>query len=127
MAYHHTLASNPTTINKYFNVLEGTIKSNNLQNSPHLIYNCNESGFPLEHKPSEVIGRKGWRDLARTTSGDKTQLTILAVCSASGDVLPPIIIFDRKKLQNKYTQGQIPRTSYGLLSFLKIGSSTIFN
>ena len=79
------------------------------------IYNCDESGFLLEHKPSKCIGLRGQRDLTCITSGNKTQLTVLSACSASGYVLPPMIIFDCKRLNPVFTIGEVPGTSYGLL------------
>ena len=110
------MASTPETINAYFDVhvLEDTIKSNNLENFPHLIFNCDESGFPFEHKSSKVIGLRGQRDLGCITSGDKTQLTVLSACSALGYLLPPMIIFDRKKFKCAFAVEKIPETIYGL-------------
>ena len=83
-------------------------------NDPVHIFNCDESGFPLEHKPGKLIGMRGQKDLHTTTSGDKAQLTVLACVSASGYPLPPLIIFDRKRLKPELTEGQIPGTIYGL-------------
>ena len=51
VAYRRALASTPATISAYFDILEDTIKSNNLENSPHLIFNCDESGFPYTNHP----------------------------------------------------------------------------
>ena len=41
-----------------------------------LIFNCDESGFPLEHKPGKIIGVLGQRDISCITSGDKAQITV---------------------------------------------------
>ena len=114
VAFRRAMACTPDTINSYFDILEEAIKSNNLQNSPMYIYNCDESGFPLEHKPCKAIGLRGQRDLPCLTSGDKTQLTVLSACSASGYLLPPMIIFDRKRLKPAFTVGEVPGTAYGL-------------
>ena len=112
LSYRRALASSPETINSYFDILEETILKNNLQNSPMFIYNCDETGFPLEHKPCKVIGIRGQRDLPSITSGDKTQITVLSACSASGNLLPPMIIFDRKRLKSAHMVGEIPGTVY---------------
>ena len=50
-------------------------------------------------------------ELSLATSGDKAQLTVLAYASASGYVLSPLIIFDRKRLKPEYTEGEIPGKS----------------
>ena len=69
-------------------------------------YSCDESEFPLDHKPGKGICRRDLKDLSLTTSGDNVQLTVLACASASGFVLPPLIIFE--------TRGEVPGTLYGL-------------
>jgi hypothetical protein len=112
LSHRRALASSPETINSYFDILEETIQKNNLQNSPMFIYNCDETGFPLEHKPCKVIGVRGQRDLPSITSGDKTQITVLSACSASGNLLPPMIIFDRKRLKATHMVGEVPGTVY---------------
>ena len=76
-----------------------------------LIFNCDESGFPLEHKPGKIIGVQGQRDISCITSADKAQITVLSACSASGYLLPPMIIFDRKKLKPNFTKGEISGTA----------------
>ena len=68
----------------------------------------------MQHKPGKIIGVLGQRDLSCITSSDKAQITVLSACSASGYVLPPMIIFDRKKLKPNFTTGEIPGTAYGL-------------
>jgi len=50
------------------------------------------------------------------TSGDKTNVTVLACVSASGYALPPMIIFNRKNLTPELTRGETLGTIYGLSS-----------
>ena len=114
LAYHIAIAANPDVINRYFDLLEETLKFNNLLESPMLIFNCDESGFPLQHKPGKIIGVQGQRDIPCITSSDKAQITVLSTYSASGYLLPPMIIFDWKKLKPNFTTGEIPGTAYGL-------------
>jgi len=90
------------------------LSQNGLLNEPAQIFNCDESGFPLDHKPGKVISAKGSKSINLTTSGDKAQITVLACACASGYVLPPLIIFDRKRLKPEHTKGEIPGTIYGL-------------
>ena len=115
LAYCRAIAANPDVINRYFDLLEETLKSNNLLESPMLMFfNCDESGFSLQHKSGKIIGVQGQRDISCITSSDKAQITVLSACSASGYLLPPMIIFDRKKLKPNFTTGEIPGTAYGL-------------
>lgn len=47
-------------------------------------------------------------------SGNKSQITILACASATGNSIPPFVIFDRKNLNQELTLGEIPGTMHGL-------------
>ena len=114
LSYVRAVAHDPEIFQGYFDLLEETLSQNKLMNDPVRIFNCDESGFPLEHKPGKLIGMRGQKDLHTTTSGDKAQLTVLACVSASGYPLPPLIIFDRKRLKPELTEGQIPGTISGL-------------
>ncbi len=42
------------------------------------IYSCDESGMPLEHKLPCIISQKGAKKIRQITSGNKTQISILA-------------------------------------------------
>ena len=114
LAYNGAIAQDPEIISNYFDLLEETLLQNGLLDEATRIFNCDESGFPLDHKPGKVICQRGLKELSLTTSGDKAQLTVLACASASGYVLPPLIIFDRKRLKPEHTEGEIPGTLYGL-------------
>ena len=56
---------------------------NNLMDKPGQIFNCDELGFPLDHKPGKVIGLKGQKSVNLTTSGDKAQITISRMCKCN--------------------------------------------
>ena len=58
------------------------MKQNCLFNEAARIFNCDESGFPLDYKPGKVVSAKGLKVLNVATSGDKSQLTVLA-CKAT--------------------------------------------
>ena len=114
LSYASAVAHDPETFQNYFDLLENTLIKNKLMNEPSRIFNCDESGFPLEHKPGKLVGVKGQKDFHSTTSGEKAQLTVLACVSATGYALPPLIIFDRKRLKPALTDSEILGTSYGL-------------
>ena len=79
---------------------------------PCQIFNCDQSGMPLDPGPTYGhITRKGDK---HPRFGDKAQVTVLACCSASGYAIPPLVVFDRKKLKPELTIGEVPCTTYGL-------------
>ena len=114
LSYVRAIAHDPEVFQKYFDLLEETLVKNKLMHEPERIFNCDESGFPLEHKPGKLIGVRGQKDLHTTTVGEKAQLTVLACVSASGYALPPLTIFDRKRLKPELTAGEISGSIYGL-------------
>ena len=98
----------------YFQNLEICLQENDLMKSPGQIYNVDETGMPLDHCPPKVVGRKGKSKLRCRVTGNKAQITVVACVSASGQAIPPYIIFDTKTLNNAWTKGEVPGTRYGL-------------
>ena len=114
LAYARAIAVNREIIDHYYDLFEATLSRNRILNKPMQIFNCDESGFPLEHKPEKVIALKGMRQINTHTSGEKAQITVLACASACGYVMPPMVIYDRKNLKQQLTTGEVPGTVYGL-------------
>ena len=102
------------SINRCFDVLEHTLKKNGLFNRPNLIYNCDETGMPLNPKGVKVVTKMGAKDVSAIFGNSRCQITVLACTSASGMALPPMVIFDRKTLNPELTTGEVPGTIYGL-------------
>ena len=59
LAYARAVAQDPEVISAYYDLLEETLVKNDLMDKPAQIFNCDESGFPLDHKPGKVNGLKG--------------------------------------------------------------------
>jgi len=43
----------------YFKLLQDVLEKNGLINTPHRIYNVDESGIPLDSKALNVVAKKG--------------------------------------------------------------------
>ena len=78
---------------------------------PGQIYNVDESGMHLDHRSPCVIARRRQR---YSTSGNKSQITIVACINAIGQTMLPFIIFDAKNLNIELIRGEVPGTTYGL-------------
>jgi len=48
-----------TVFKNYFDLLNETLTKHGIKDKPAQIYNCDESGMPLEHKMPKVITAKG--------------------------------------------------------------------
>ena len=101
--------------------LKEVMRNANVTNNPHLIFNCDETGLPLEFKPSKVVGRKGIRSVYSVTWGKKGQVTLLVCANVAGIVLPPTLVFKGKKKNKTITasapaQWNIMFTDKGLMT-----------
>ena len=88
---------------KYFELLKGVLVENDLMNSPSQIYNVDETGMPLDHQPPKIVAKRGQRKVRYHTSSNKSQITMIGCVSASGQAIPPFVIFDTKSMN--YTTG----------------------
>ncbi len=113
LAFHRSVSLTREVVDTYFDLLEETLEQN-LLSKPALIFNCDESGMPLNHRPGNCIARKGQKHVNSIVSGNKSQVTVLACVSAMGNSIPPFVIFDLANLNQMLTVGEIPRTMYGL-------------
>lgn len=103
-------------IDAYFDELTDIFEEHGFVDTPSLVFNMDESGFPLSPPPPKAVYRRGTKNSSAVGGDDKTQVTVVACCSASGQVLPPMVIWDRKNLKPALTQGEVPATIYGLSS-----------
>ena len=75
-----------------------------------LIYNCDETGISIVHKPGKVMAEMGCRNVYALTSvvRGKTH-TVLACMSASGHVLPPMMTYPKKRcVPDAMKEGAVP-------------------
>ena len=68
----------------------------------------------LSPRPPAVAARKGAKHPQAISSGNKSQITVLACSSALSYAIPPFVIYDRKNLKPEMTEGEVPGTIYGL-------------
>ena len=92
--------ANPFIIYDFYDVIEKIITENNLGAAN--IWNCDESGFPHDPAKCLSIGPKGEVCYKVTCGAGRENTTTLAVVSASGRVLDPLIIFKGKNFQSTW-------------------------
>ena len=81
---------------EYFELLKTTLTENNLFDKPSQLYNVDQTGMPLDHKPPKLVAHKGQKKVRSKTSGNKSQITVIACVNATGQTIPPFVIFDSK-------------------------------
>jgi len=79
-------------VQRYFEALHGLLQKTGVSECPKRIWNMDETGLQLEHKPQRVIAQKGVKYLHARTSGNREMLTVIACVNAAGDRIPPHVI-----------------------------------
>jgi len=65
---------------------------NDLLDKPYQIFNMDEFGMPLDPKQVKCVFECGVKNVLAPSSGDKTQITVVACISASGNCMSPMVI-----------------------------------
>ena len=86
-------ASSKECLDTYFDRLEEILQETGLSENPALLFNMDETGFAIPKKTVDVCGTK---NVLSICSGSKSQITVLACVSGSGQALPPMIIWSKK-------------------------------
>jgi hypothetical protein len=86
----------------------------NLFSKPMQIFNCDETGISVVHKPGKVVAHLGRHNIYSITSAERGKThTILSCVSASCNVLPPLMIYPRKKsVPENVRVGAVPNTLF---------------
>ena len=98
----------------YFKLLKSVLEEHGLIDKPSQIYNCDESGIPLEHKMPKTVVKRGAKKIRQRSSGNKTQITVFGCGSATGQAIPPMVIISGKTFNHVLSEGEVPGTSYGM-------------
>ena len=83
-------------MNNYFDLLEDTLKANEIFNDASHIFNCDKTGIPLNPSSLKVVDKVGAKNPSYLTGSTKAQVTVLACSCATGYVISHFVIFDRK-------------------------------
>ena len=91
----------------YFDLLQEVYDEFDFDSHPEAIYNMDETGVPLEPRPPKVIAKRGQKKVRCRTSGQKAQITVIGCGSATGQILPPFIIYSAKKLNHLWMRDEV--------------------
>ena len=106
--------ANPFVIYDFYDKLQFILDSNPDITAEN-IWNCDESGFPTDPAKSKVVGPTNQPAYKLSFGARRENITTLAVCSASGKVLDPLIIFQGKHFQSTWRGTQaLPNCYYGV-------------
>ena len=113
LSHSRAACANMEIMHDYFAKLGAICARLNILSKPMQIYNMDETGISVVHKPGRVIAELGRRNVWAVTSGERGKThTVLACASASGYSLPPFMIYPRKKMAAKLQEGAFPGTIF---------------
>lgn len=103
-------AFNKATVAKFFELL-GTLMDTH-KFPPSRIYNCDETGIStVPNRRSKILSLKGKKQVGILSSAERGTLITAEICfSASGQYIPPLLIFPRVRRNPLFEQGLPPET-----------------
>ena len=87
--------ANQVVMNRYFEMLKTVLVDNDIFDKPSHIFNADESAFSMESRTGKVVVPKGSKQAYSSSKGPRDHITTHVCVSASGQVLPPMIIFEK--------------------------------
>ncbi|XP_033739537.1 uncharacterized protein LOC117326861 [Pecten maximus] len=82
-----TKMMNPTVIHNFFKDLAKIVSELGIAAKPERVWNCDETGKKFQHRPINVVARKGARVVSSRTSDSRENVTILACVNAAGTTI----------------------------------------
>ena len=70
--------------------------------------------MPLDPRKPRVITKLGTKKVRVMGSGNKHQITVVACASASGHIIPPMVIFEGKNLKREWLHNEVTGTVYAM-------------
>ena len=107
-------AVNSENINEYFDLLEEVFEEYGFADHPEAIYNMDDTGIPLEPRPPKVVAKRGQKKVRYQMSGQKQQITVIGCGSATGHVIPPLIVFAAKQINYLWTKNEVTGSCFAV-------------
>ena len=70
--------------------------------------------MPLEPRPPKIVARKGQKKIHYQISGQKQQITVIGCGNATGQAIPPFVIFAAMQVNYLWTKNEVPGTRFGV-------------
>ena len=114
LSYSRAASASKEKVVDFFAKLGSLYGRLNLLTKPMQVYNIDETGITIVHKPGKVFSAVGRKHVYSVTSGEKGKTHTVVVCvSASGHAIPPMMIYPRKKaVPESLKSGCVPGTVF---------------
>lgn len=84
-----------SVVRKHFELLKEALKEADLLDKPEHIFNVDETGVEMNKGTRKVVVSRNRRKHYQDSVGDREHITANVCCSASGQALPPMLIFQK--------------------------------
>ena len=105
---------NSENMKAYFEELQKFFDEYNFHNHPEVIYNMDETGVLLDPCPPKIIAAEGQEKVRYCTSGKNQQITVIGCGNATGQAIPPFIIFAAKQINPRWMQDEVVGSCYAI-------------
>ena len=101
----------PDIINDYFDVLTSTLTDHNLTDKPGQIYNCDEAAIFLNRSSEKVLVPVKNKHCHIMAQGTNEHISVLCCVNASGESIPPLIIYSKGLPSSRTYQEEGPQNA----------------
>ena len=114
LSFTRAVSANEYVVADFFAKLGAIYGRLNLVTKPMQVYNADETGVTIVHKPGKVLAQLVRRHVYSIASAKKGKThTVVSCVSASGMVLPPMMIYPRKQsVPHHFRQDCVPNTLF---------------
>ena len=88
--------NNQVVMDKFFKLLKQELHSIDILDKPEHIFNSNETEIDLNARSGKVIVCKNSKHAYSEQKAPRDHITFMVCCSASEQVLQPMIMFEKK-------------------------------
>ncbi len=104
IAAQRSAMSNLNVIRRHFNTLETVLNENDIFNKPDKMFNVDESGLNLQLRKGKVLVAAKQSHSYSKAKGNRGHVTVNCCISASGQVVPPFIIYEECMPSGNYEE-----------------------
>ena len=114
LSFCRAMMANMSVVDNFFAKLGALYGHLNLINKPMQVFNIDETGISIVHKPGRVLCEISRKHVYALTSAEKGKThTVVSCVSASGIAIPPLMIYPRKRsVPENLRAGAVPGTVF---------------
>ena len=110
--------NNQVVMAKFFKLLKDELESIDILDKPEHIFNADKTGIDLNARSGKVIVSKNSKHAYSEQKAPRDHITSMTCCSASGQVLRPMMIFEKNWPSGPYSRNGPDGCLYGKSPFI---------